>query len=58
MNVHLVLYFLVQYQTGLSAIGTFAIGYYIAWRGFTDLYWIAFILQFISIFIVIFFFKS
>ena len=42
----------------VSAIGTFVIGYYIAWHGFTDLYWTAFILQVSSIFIVIFFFKS
>lgn len=42
----------------VSAIGTFAIGYYIAWYGFNDLYWTALILQLLSIFIVIFFFKS
>jgi hypothetical protein len=42
----------------VSAIGTFAIGYYIAWQGFTDLYWTALILQLISIFIVRYFFKS
>jgi hypothetical protein len=42
----------------VSAIGTFVIGYYIAWHGFNDLYWTAFILQVSSIFIVIFFFKS
>ncbi|CAF1297890.1 unnamed protein product [Adineta ricciae] len=42
----------------VSAIGTFVIGYYIAWRGFTNLYWIALFLQLISIFIVLFFFKS
>lgn len=42
----------------VSAVGTFAIGYFIAWQGFNDLYWTALILQIISIFIVIFFFKS
>jgi len=42
----------------VSAIGTFAIGYYIAWQGFNDLYWTALILQIMSIFIVVFFFKS
>ena len=45
-------------QTGVSAIGTFAIGYYISWRGFTDLYWIGVGLQFLSILIVIFGIKS
>ncbi|CAF1177872.1 unnamed protein product [Adineta steineri] len=42
----------------VSAIGAFVIGYYIAWQGFTDLYWAALILHLISIFIVIFYFKS
>jgi hypothetical protein len=42
----------------VSAIGTFAIGYFIAWYGFNDLYWTALILQIVSIFIVLFFFKS
>ncbi|CAF3283465.1 unnamed protein product [Rotaria sp. Silwood2] len=42
----------------VSAIGTFAIGYYIAWKGFIDLYWIASILQLVSIIIVLCFFKS
>ncbi|CAF3697829.1 unnamed protein product [Rotaria sordida] len=42
----------------VSAIGTFVIGYYIAWKGFIDLYWTALILQLLSIFIVVFFFKS
>ncbi len=41
----------------VSAIGTFAIGYFIAWYGFNDLYWTALILQVLSIFIVVFFFK-
>jgi PCFT/HCP family folate transporter-like MFS transporter 1/3 len=45
-------------QTALSAIVTFSSGYYIGWRGFTDLYWIALSLQLISIITVIFFFKS
>ncbi|CAF1057093.1 unnamed protein product [Rotaria sordida] len=45
-------------QTGVSAIGTFAIGYYIDWRGFTDLCWIGLGLELISILIVIFIFKS
>ncbi len=45
-------------QTALSAIATLAIGYYIIWRGFTDLYWIALFLQILSIIVVLFFFKS
>lgn len=45
-------------QTGLSAVATFAIGYYIEWRGFIDLYWIGFILQLISIVIVVIFIRS
>ncbi|CAF1190088.1 unnamed protein product [Rotaria sordida] len=45
-------------QTGVSAIGTFAIGYYIDWRGFTDLCWIGLGLELISILIVMFIFKS
>lgn len=40
-------------QTALSAIATFAIGYYIDARGFLDLYWSGLILQFISILIVL-----
>ncbi|CAF0999792.1 unnamed protein product [Rotaria sordida] len=44
--------------TTVSAIVTFAIGYYINWRGFTDLYWISLGLEIVSIVIVIFFFKS
>ncbi|CAF4420583.1 unnamed protein product, partial [Adineta steineri] len=35
--------------TGLSAVASFMIGYYIKWRGFTDLFWIALILQLLSI---------
>ncbi len=45
-------------QTGLSAIATFGIGYYIIWRGFNDLYWMALSLQILAMFIVILFFKS
>ncbi len=41
-------------QTGISAIATFAIGYYIDWRGFTDLFWIGVGTQVLSILIVIF----
>lgn len=41
-------------QTGISAIATFAIGYYIDWRGFTDLYWIGVGTQILSMLIVIF----
>ncbi|CAF1177892.1 unnamed protein product [Adineta steineri] len=44
--------------TTVSAIVTFASGYYINWRGFTDLYWISLGLQIISIIIVILFFKN
>ncbi|CAF3622046.1 unnamed protein product [Rotaria sp. Silwood1] len=44
--------------TTVSAVVTFAIGYYINWRGFTDLYWISLGLQIVSIIIVIFFFKN
>ena len=45
-------------QTALAALATFAIGYYITWRGFTDLYWMALLSQILSISIVVFFFKS
>jgi hypothetical protein len=41
--------------TAVNAIVTFVIGYYIEWRGFTDLYWISLSLQTLSIAIVIFF---
>jgi len=44
--------------TAVSAVVTFGIGYYINWRGFTDLYWISLGLQILSIVIVIFFFKN
>lgn len=45
-------------QTGLSAIGTFLIGYYIEWRGYADLCWMGLGLDIISILIVIFCIKS
>lgn len=45
-------------QTGISSIATFAIGYYIQWRGFTDLYWIGLGLQCLSLFIVLLCFRS
>ncbi|CAF4595091.1 unnamed protein product [Rotaria sp. Silwood1] len=35
--------------TSLSAVASFAVGYYIAWRGFTDLFWVALVLQLLSI---------
>ncbi len=44
--------------TALSAVVTFGIGYYIQWRGFTDLFWMAIGLEFLSIFVVIFLLKS
>lgn len=44
--------------TIVSALGTLTMGYYIAWFGFTDLFWFGLILQIVSIFIVLFFFKS
>lgn len=44
--------------TAVYALVTFAIGYYIQWRGFTDLYWISLGLQIFSVVIVIFFFKT
>ena len=44
--------------TGVNAIVTFGIGYYIKWRGFTDLYWISLSLEILSIAIVIFFIKK
>jgi len=49
---------LTAMQTALSAIATFGIGYYIIWRGFTDLYWIGLSLQLLAMIIVIVFFKS
>ena len=45
-------------QTGLSSIVTLAIGYYINWRGFADLFWIGLGLQLLSILIVLIFFRS
>jgi hypothetical protein len=44
--------------TAVTAVVTLSIGYYINWRGFTDLYWISLGLQILSIIIVIFFFKN
>ncbi|CAF2158217.1 unnamed protein product [Rotaria magnacalcarata] len=44
--------------TALSAIATFGIGYYIQWRGYTDLLWAAIALEILSIFVVILFLKS
>ncbi|CAF3744685.1 unnamed protein product [Rotaria socialis] len=35
--------------TSISAVASFVIGYYISWRGFTDLFWIALMLQLMSI---------
>lgn len=43
--------------TALSAIVTLGIGYYIQWRGFTDLFWIAIGIEILSIFVVIFVLK-
>ena len=40
-------------QTALSAVTTLSIGYYIGWRGFTDLYWSTLVLQLIAIGIVL-----
>lgn len=45
-------------QTALSALATFAIGFYIAWRGFNDLYWCALVLQILSIISVFIFLKN
>lgn len=44
--------------TALSAAVTFAIGYYIQWRGFTDLFWMAIGIEFLSILVVLFLLKS
>jgi hypothetical protein len=44
--------------TTVTAVATFGIGYYINWRGFTDLYWASLGLQTLSITIIIFFFKT
>jgi hypothetical protein len=43
--------------TALAAIVTFGIGYYIQWRGFTDLLWMAIGSEVLSIFAVIFLLK-
>ncbi|CAF4569163.1 unnamed protein product, partial [Rotaria magnacalcarata] len=44
--------------TGVSAVGIFAIGYYIDWRGFTDLCWIGLGLEVLSILVVLCAFKK
>ena len=44
--------------TAVSALVTFEIGYYINWRGFTDLYWISLGLQILSIVVVILYLKN
>ncbi|CAF4177714.1 unnamed protein product [Rotaria sp. Silwood2] len=43
--------------TSLSAVASFVIGYYIAWRGFTDLFWVALVLQLFSIVVALRFIK-
>ena len=43
--------------TALSAMATFGIGYYIQWRGFTDLMWMAIALELVSMAVVIIFLK-
>ncbi len=43
--------------TALSAVVTLGIGYYIQWRGFTDLFWMAIVLELLSIIVVIFLLK-
>ncbi|CAF0912568.1 unnamed protein product [Adineta ricciae] len=45
-------------QTAISAMATFAVGYYIEWRGFLNLYWASLSFQILSIVIVIVCFKS
>jgi hypothetical protein len=45
-------------QTLLSAVATFTVGYYIAWRGFTDLFWSAIAFNVATIVVVLFFYKS
>lgn len=44
--------------TTAAAIVSFSTGYYIDWRGFTDLYWISLGLQILSIIIVLLFVKN
>lgn len=44
--------------TALSAIATFGIGYYIQWRGFTDLLWMSIGLELLSMLAVILFLQS
>ncbi len=43
--------------TALAAMVNFIVGYYIQWRGFTDLFWTAIGLEFLSILAVIFLLK-
>ena len=43
--------------TALGALLSFAIGYYIQWRGFTDLFWIALAVEVLSIVAVIIFYQ-
>jgi hypothetical protein len=45
-------------NTGQSALVTFASGYYIQWRGFTDLFWMAIGIEILSMLIVICFYQS
>ncbi|CAF3613851.1 unnamed protein product [Rotaria socialis] len=45
-------------QTAIAAIATLTIGYYISWRGFNDLYWMALTLQILAIVIVLRFLKG
>ena len=44
--------------TALSAIATFGIGYYIQWRGFTDLLWMSIAVEVLSMLAVIFFLQT
>ncbi|CAF1329924.1 unnamed protein product [Adineta steineri] len=48
---------IVSITTSVEAGASFVIGYYIAWRGFIDLFWVALILQLISIVITIIYIK-
>ncbi|UJR14444.1 hypothetical protein I4U23_001441 [Adineta vaga] len=45
-------------STALSAVATFGIGYYIQWRGFADLFWMAIGFQVLSIFSILLLPKS
>lgn len=46
------------WTTALSAVVLLAVGYYIQWRGFTDLLWMAIGTEFLSILVVLFLLKS